>query len=145
MNSRGNKKIGKMKRYSKELRERITEIILRERAGAGKDMTQGDEFAELCLKALKKEGFKSPDGKPLTLRGVRYQILRSGIRFQGFGYSPPPVPSAPVEKDTDREEILGRLGGLPRLVEAILEDTSLSADQKVKWITRWKNEQKGNA
>lgn len=136
MNRKGNKTIGKTKKYDKEQRRLITRLIRKEWDGVKGNNPSSDEFAQQALKNLAQAGVKSPDGQSLTLRGVKYQVQRSGIKFKGrmsrLSRTAPKVVPAPKQRETiqDRQDMVASLQAIPTALRGILEDNSISGEQR---------------
>lgn len=139
--AKGNMKIKEAAKYDNKVRQQITERILKEYKAMKHKDPIGSQFAAHMLTVLSKAGYTAPDGSPLTLRGVRYQVLRSGIGFQGGRLTEnrpapfivtTPVP-APVEVPTQaRTAVRQALTGVDALVRTILKDDSVSPETRVR-------------
>lgn len=139
MNPNGNKNIGGTKKYGPFVRQKISRIIRKEWDAVKSNPPSADEFGELALNALKKAGIVSPDGTALNLRGVKYQVQRTGIKFKGrvskmrrMGVLPTsrPKPVAPIETKEERSEIIKSLSSIPVALRGVLTDESLSPKQR---------------
>lgn len=150
MNPKGNKTIGKTKKYSKEQRREITKLIKTEWAKVKANNPSSEEFASQVQHTLSAVGIKSPQGGALSLRGVKYQVQRSGIKFKGrlgrrnapsnvVSNPRPTVPATSVykESEADRAEIVQTLGGIPKALRGILEDDQISGKQRVAMFSAW--------
>ena len=131
MNKKGNKQIGNTKKYDSFMRKHISNIIKREWAAVKDSHLSSDEFADKALAALVKDGVKSPDGSPLNLRGVKYQVHRTGIKFKGrVSRMRKKAIVAPVEAASTKAQILQTLSKVPLALKGILEDQSLNPQQR---------------
>lgn len=145
MTTKGNMHIKETKKYDSEDRKKITDLILREYKVLKDKDPDGMTFAHHMLKVLTKEGFKAPDGSSLTLRGVRYQVLRSGIGFKGARLieEQGTAPIVTVENKaapavtTEKQEIMQSLFKIPALLERILMDEEVSSSQRVSLVKAW--------
>lgn len=138
----GNMKIKEAQKYGTYMRKEITKRILKEYKVMKEKDPDGMTFATYMLKVLTDAGFKAPDGSPLTLRGVRYQVLRSGISFRGarMRTTTPTleVDPTPVKRHSpDKQEILQSLSKIPSLLKTILTDSTVTPEQRVRLVAAW--------
>lgn len=150
MNATGNLLIGKTKKYNQMIRDRISTVIRKEWSKVKANPPSAEAFARTMLPILKDSGFRSPEGQPLTLRGVKYQVQRTGIRFKGrvsrmkateedavILHTPTPstierfeVQHTKPESKEDRVTMVNSLSRIPMALKGILEDESLTAKQR---------------
>lgn len=133
MNPKGNDNIGHTKKYNREMRLKISKLIRSEWAQAKDTYPSAEDFAEQALGALKREGIKSPDGTVLTLRGVKYQVQRTGITFKGRkgkikSFNKPMI--HPIETRAERMELVKTLSKIPLALQGVLDDENLSPKQR---------------
>jgi hypothetical protein len=136
---------GRNDRYDDLTRTRIDELINKEWAKMHNKMANGDEFHAHITKLLKEAGIKSPDGGPLSARGVKYQVYRNGIRFR----KQKPTAAVPSWRDAPREasrfvekpktsQAHMQTGAAPAapndMITIIATHPSLSAEQKIEMI-----------
>lgn len=141
MTTKGNPNIKEAAKYDNKVRKQITERILKEYKAMKHKDPIGSQFAAHMLTVLSKAGYTAPDGSPLTLRGVRYQVLRSGIGFQGGRLTEnrpapyivtTPVPAPVVVKPEAKEAVRQALSGVEALVNQILRDTTIPAERRIE-------------
>lgn len=131
MNAQGNKTIGKTKKYDGFTRKQISNIIKREWSAVKETHPSSDEFAEKALQTLVNAGVKSPDGSPLNIRGVKYQVQRTGIKFKGrMTRLRKKGIQLPIETPMVRNEIVQTLSKVPLALKGILEDQTLNPKQR---------------
>jgi hypothetical protein len=142
----GNMNIKEAAKYTSKIRKSISSMVLKEYKELkrqGRDPI-GSDFATHMLQVLTKAGYTAPDGTPLNPRGVRYQVLRTGIRFQGGRMEMAKGMEAPVETPKavepvveEKQEILQSLSKIPELLERILMDNEVTPTQRVSLVKAW--------
>jgi len=137
--NKGNMNIKNAVQYSTRKRGAITTIILREYKILKDKDPDGTTFALHVLSKLQEANYTAPDGSPLTLRGVRYQVLRSGIGFRGARVVPAPifVTPKPAPEPEQKREILRSLSKLPELLERIVMSEDVSPAQRAALVEAW--------
>lgn len=133
---RGNSDIGHMKRYNPEQRERISKIVRDEWSKTSSQWRSGAEFVAHLKKVMAKEGIKSPEGKALSTRTVRFQVQRSGIAFREAKFGQPVAGSRTTTEALGPLQVPSnaRIEGVPATLKAILTDDSLTASQALKLV-----------
>lgn len=139
--NKGNMSIKESVKYSTKTRQEITDRILREYKILKDKDPNGMTFAAHMLKVLTDAGYKSPDGSPLTLRGIRYQVLRSGIGFEGSRLRKGPIDLPTVTPklapQAGKQDVLQAIRKVPDLLERILRDTTVTPEQRVGLVKAW--------
>lgn len=149
MVKKGNSDIGHTKRYSPEQRMKISKLTQEEWVKKGADFKSGAEFAAHMRKVYAANGIKSPEGKGLSIRTVRFQIQRSGISFREAyaGGTARPAKLPPVaaknglkvtQVEAETESLVmpedTRIVGCPSWLRSFLTDDSLTDKQKVLMV-----------
>lgn len=150
---KGNMNIKNTATYDAATRKKITDLILKEYKALKDKDPDGQTFATHMLQVLTKAGFTAPDGSQLTHRGVRYQVLRSGIGFKGArlieeqGKDPivkvsllrdaPTVIPKPAPQPAVKQAVLESLSSLPALLERIIVDETVTPRQRAALVEAW--------
>jgi hypothetical protein len=127
-------------KYDAETRLAIGKIIRKEWEKMKGELSSADGFISHIQEVLTEEGFKSPIGKALTPRTVRYQVFRNGIRFRKTDRSATPVmpatkPIAVAAASPEVKRAVVQDGpavatGMSSVLMSIMTDASLSPAQR---------------
>ena len=127
--------------YMPNVRIAMGKVIRKEWEKMKGEVTSADAFVDHMLDVLKREGFKSPVGKALNARTVRYQVFRNGIRFRksdrtGTVKKMPNVAPAisvmeePSAPSVNVKEAAPAVSGMDPLLAAILTNPALTPQKR---------------
>ena len=113
-------------KYDDSTRDKIQEIIKKEWRRLEGEVPDCDTFIQHIFTTLKKAGFRSPSGHPLSERTVRFQVKRAGIRFRNRRSSSAPTTTPAVG--------IAPLAGPPPMLRLILENESIGPVAQIQMI-----------